>query len=131
MRSDNTTNSTRGEIGGLLLFLFVCLFVCLFAFVFVFVFVFVFAFASSFFYELPSFSPGTSRGWILTQGTIQVIENNGLCLEWVYYNTSDTYLDIWEAKVERHEPYLFTYWEPTHIFERFFFSSSFLRLFFF
>uniref|UniRef100_A0A7S4PGY8 G-protein coupled receptors family 3 profile domain-containing protein n=1 Tax=Paramoeba aestuarina TaxID=180227 RepID=A0A7S4PGY8_9EUKA len=61
---------------------------------------------------------GGSPDWILTQGSLQVIENNGLCLEWVWYNSS-AYLPIWEQKCQDSEPYLFMYWEPTAVFRRY------------
>ena len=61
-----------------------------------------------------------------------MIENNHLCIEWVEYNTSAEYLDVWEEKTEAHIPFVFTYWEPTAIFEKFvsFWSFSLFLYFF-
>ena len=98
--SDRTSDPDRGEIGGLLLFV-------------------------SRFSSPINCLLGGSPGWVLTQGTVQVIDNNDLCLDWVWYNSSG-FLDVWEAKSAAGDPYLFNYWEPTAIFVRFFFFLLFV-----
>lgn len=66
---------------------------------------------------------GYSPTWTLSRGTELILQNAGLCLELVYYSSEMEMLAQWDDAVENRRMTLFTYWEPTQVFQRYKFDG--------